>query len=164
VFNPGPAAWRDGLHIADVIGSVDDLRPNADINYILIRRELPPDRRAVMLSADLAAALREPNSPKNVALMPRDRLIVFDTEAGRAQLLNPILDEMRRQSRIDLPSEIVRIDGRVKARGDYPLSRTCTSATCCARVAGCRTRRRRQGRAHALPDHRRRAHHAAGGS
>ena len=48
VFNPGPAAWRDGLRITDVIGSVDDLRPNADINYILIRRELPPDRRAVI--------------------------------------------------------------------------------------------------------------------
>jgi protein involved in polysaccharide export with SLBB domain len=121
VFNPAPVAWRDGLRITDVIGSVDELRPNADIHYVLIRRELPPDRRMVVLSADLAAALREPNSPKNVALMPRDRLIVFDLEAGREQLLNPILEEVRRQSRIDLPSEVVRIDGRVKARGDYPL-------------------------------------------
>ena len=33
------------------------------------------------------------------------------------------LDEIRRQSRIDQPGEIVRIDGRVKARGDYPLER-----------------------------------------
>ena len=53
--------------------------------------------------------------------MPRDRIIVFDTEAGRQQLMEPLLEEMRRQSRIDHPSEIVRIDGRVKARGDYPL-------------------------------------------
>jgi len=53
--------------------------------------------------------------------MPRDRLYVFDLESGRHQLLDPILDEIRRQSRIDKPSEIVRIDGRVKARGDYPL-------------------------------------------
>ena len=121
VFRPAPVAWHEGMRITEVIGSVDELRPNADINYILIRRELPPDRRVVMLSADLAAALREPNSPKNVALMPRDRLIVFDTEAGRQQLMKPILEEVRRQSRIDLPSEIVRIDGRVKARGDYPL-------------------------------------------
>jgi protein involved in polysaccharide export with SLBB domain len=48
-------------------------------------------------------------------------LIVFDTEAGRQQMLKPLLEEIRRQSRIDMPSEIVRIDGRVKARGDYPL-------------------------------------------
>src|SRR6185503_9955054 len=87
VFNPAPVAWHDGMRLTDVIGSVDELRPNADINYILIRRELPPDRRIVMLSADLAAALREPASAKNVELRPRDRLIVFDTEAGRRQVL-----------------------------------------------------------------------------
>ena len=121
VFNPAPVAWHDGLRLTDVIGSVDELRPNADINYILVRRELPPDRRVVMLSADLAAALRNPESTENIALMPRDRVIVFDFESGRRELLDPMLEEMRRQARIDLPSEIVRIDGRVKARGDYPL-------------------------------------------
>ncbi len=94
---------------------------NADLNYVLIRRELPPDRRVVMLSADFAAALRAPSSAKNVELMPRDRIVVFDSESGRSQLLNPLLDDLRRQSRIDQPSEIVRIDGRVKANGDYPL-------------------------------------------
>jgi polysaccharide biosynthesis/export protein len=121
VFRPAPVAWHEGLRIADVIGSVDELKPNADLNYLLIRRELPPDRQVVILSADLAAALRDPASPKNVPLMPRDRIIVFDTEAERGQLLNPVLEEMRRQSRIDQPSQIVRIDGRVKMRGDYPL-------------------------------------------
>jgi polysaccharide export outer membrane protein len=121
VFRPAPLAWYEGLRLADVIASVDELKPNADLNYILIRRELPPDRRVVMLSADLAAALRDPASPQNVALMPRDRIVVFDTETDRAQLINPFLDEIRRQSRIDQPSQIVRIDGRVKMRGDYPL-------------------------------------------
>jgi protein involved in polysaccharide export with SLBB domain len=121
VFNPTPAAWHEGLRLTDVMGSIDELRPNADLNYVLIRRELPPDRRVLMLSADLAAALRDPASPKNVALMPRDRLIVFDTESGRQQLINPLLEEIRRQARIDQPSEIVRIDGRVRARGEYPL-------------------------------------------
>jgi polysaccharide export outer membrane protein len=42
-------------------------------------------------------------------------------ESGRSQLLNPLLEEMRRQSSINQPTELVRIDGRVKARGDYPL-------------------------------------------
>jgi protein involved in polysaccharide export with SLBB domain len=121
VFNPGPVAWHDGLRLTDVVGSVDELKPNADLNYILIRRELPPDRRVVMVSADLAAALRDPGSAKDVPLMPRDELIVFDSESGRRQFLDPLLDEVRRQARIDQPSEIVRIDGRVKARGDYPL-------------------------------------------
>jgi polysaccharide biosynthesis/export protein len=121
VFRPGPVAWSEGLRLTDVIGSVDELRPNADLNYLLIRRELPPDRRIVVLSADLAAALRAPDSPSNIVLEPRDRVIVFDTESGRRELLAPVLEEIRRQSSIDQPSEIVRIDGRVKARGDYPL-------------------------------------------
>jgi polysaccharide biosynthesis/export protein len=121
VFRPAPVAWHEGLRLTDVIGSVDELKPNADLNYVLIRRELPPDRQLVVLSADLAAALREPASSSNPVLMPRDRIIVFDTESGRQQMLTPVLEEMRRQSRIDRPSQIVRIDGRVKARGDYPL-------------------------------------------
>jgi len=121
VFRPAPAAWFEGMRLTDVIGSVDELKPNADLNYILIRRELPPDRRVVMLSADLAAALGNPSSSRNVLLKPRDRIIVFDSESGRQQMITPFIEEMRRQSRIDLPTEIVRIDGRVKARGDYPL-------------------------------------------
>jgi protein involved in polysaccharide export with SLBB domain len=121
VYRPGPVAWREGLRLTDVIGSVDELRSNADLNYILIRRELPPDRRIVALSADLSAALRDPTSPKNLQLTPRDRIIVFDVESGRDQLLHPLLDEMRRQASIGRPGEIVRIDGRVKARGEYPL-------------------------------------------
>jgi protein involved in polysaccharide export with SLBB domain len=121
VFRPGQLAWRDGLRLTDVLGSVDEIRPNGDINYILIRRELQPDRRIIALSADLAAALRAPTSAENLPLMPRDRLIVFDSESGRHELMTPLLDEMRRQATIDKPSEVVRIDGRVKVRGDYPL-------------------------------------------
>ncbi len=121
VFRPGWLAWHEGLRLSEVLGGIDELKPNADLNYILIRRELPPDRRVVALSADLGAALRAPGSEKDVLLMPRDRLFVFDVEGGRQQTMQPLLEELKRQSRIDRPTEIVRIDGRVKARGDYPL-------------------------------------------
>ena len=121
VFRPGQLAWHEGLRLTDVLGSVDELRPSADLNYVLVRREVPPDRTVVMVSADLAAALRDPTSPKNIQLSPRDRIIVFDVESGRSLAMAPLLDEIRRQSRVDSPSGIVRIDGRVKAQGDYPL-------------------------------------------
>jgi protein involved in polysaccharide export with SLBB domain len=121
VFRPAQIAWSDGLRLTDALPSVEELKPNADLNYVLIRRELPPDRRVVVVSADLAAALRDPTSEKNIGLMPRDRIIVFDTSSGRHQVMEPILEELRRQSRIDRPTALVRIDGRVKARGDYPL-------------------------------------------
>lgn len=121
VFRPGAVAWREGLRLSDVIVSVDELKPNADLGYILIRRELPPDRRISVLSADLSAALRSPGSRADPELARRDRVMVFDSEAGRRQALEPLLAEIRRQADISRPSEIVRVDGRVKAAGEYPL-------------------------------------------
>jgi polysaccharide biosynthesis/export protein len=121
VFRPAQAAWREGLRLTDLLNSVDELKPNADLNYVLIRRESAPDRRVSAISADLATALRDPSSAENIPLMPRDRIIVFDLESGRRDVLDPMLEEIRRQARIDQPGEVVRIDGRVKARGDYPL-------------------------------------------
>lgn len=121
VFRPASAAWQQGLRLTDVIGSVDELKPNADLNYVLIRRELPPDRRVAILSADLGKALRDPSSAENIELFKRDRIIVFDVESGRQRVMEPLLEELRRQSGFSKPSEVVRIDGRVKARGDYPL-------------------------------------------
>jgi protein involved in polysaccharide export with SLBB domain len=53
--------------------------------------------------------------------MPRDRIIVFNSETERGEQMAKLIAEARNQSRIDRPSEVVRIDGRVKARGDYPL-------------------------------------------
>jgi hypothetical protein len=51
VHRPGYFAWREGLRLSDVVGSVNELKPNADQRYLLIRRELPPNRRVAVVSA-----------------------------------------------------------------------------------------------------------------
>jgi len=121
VFTPGAVAYRDGMHLSDVIQSVDQLQPNADIHYLLIRRELPPDRRVTVLSADLAAALKAPGSKSDLALMPRDQITVFDLQSGRDRVIQPVLDELRLQSTLAEPTQVVHVDGRVKVPGAYPL-------------------------------------------
>ncbi len=121
VHSPATFAFRDGLRLTDVIRSVDDLKVNADIHYLLIRRELPPNREIAALSADLGAALQNPGSGADVLLMPRDRITVFDLESGRDRIIRPLLDDLRLQSTIRRPSEVVSIGGRVKVPGDYPL-------------------------------------------
>jgi protein involved in polysaccharide export with SLBB domain len=121
VFRPATVAWREGLRLSEVIRSVDELRPDADLGYVLIRRELPPDRRVVVLSADLAAALRQPGSAADVQLAVRDRITVFDIEKGRDAVLKPLLAELRRQGSLDQPTAVVSIGGQVKAPGEYPL-------------------------------------------
>jgi polysaccharide biosynthesis/export protein len=121
VFSPATYAYREGLRLSDVIRSVDELRPNADINYLLIRRELPPNREISVLSADLGAALNSPGAPGDVLLMPRDRITVFDLETSRERVIRPIMNELRTQSSFARPAEVVTIDGRVKVPGEYPL-------------------------------------------
>src|SRR6202007_726742 len=94
---------------------------NADLHYVLIRRELPPDRRVAVLSADLAKALQDPTAPADVMLMPRDQITVFDFETDRSRIIQPILSELRMQSQASRPTEVVRVDGRIKVKGEYPL-------------------------------------------
>lgn len=77
VERPGGYQWRKGMRLTDLIPSVDDLLPKPDLDYVLIRRELPPDRRIQVFSARLGAALQHPESEDNVYLRPRDRVIVF---------------------------------------------------------------------------------------
>ncbi len=64
LHRPGVVAWHDGLRLSDVIGSIDELRPNADHGYILIRRESGPSRHVEVLSADLTQALAARARPR----------------------------------------------------------------------------------------------------
>lgn len=121
VYRPGLTQFRAGSRLTDIIRGVDDLRPNADLNYVLIRRELPPDRRVVVLSADIEAAWRKPASPANIVLFPRDQIIVFDTEGSRSAQLEPVLADLQRQSTREHPAQIVNVDGSVRMPGAYPL-------------------------------------------
>ena len=121
VYSQSTFAYRQGLRLSDIIPSIDDLKPNADIHYVLIRRELPPDRRITVLSADLGAALSSRGSGADVELMPRDRIMVFDLASGRDRAMQPVLDELRLQGNSLQPTEVVHVEGRVKAPGEYPL-------------------------------------------
>jgi len=121
VLRPTVVQYRTGIRLTDVIRSVAELKPNADRRYVLIRREHVGTRRIEVVSADLAAAWQAPQSDADPLLAPRDRIAVFDLEAGRQAMLDPILDELRLQSVSGEPSQIVRVSGRVNAPGEYPL-------------------------------------------
>jgi protein involved in polysaccharide export with SLBB domain len=121
VFAEGAFAYREGMRLTDLLRSVDDLKPDADPHYILVRRELPPDRRVTAVSADLTAALAAPGSDADILLMPRDRLMVFDSTTNREHVIRPLLEEIKQQSNYQNPTSVVRVDGRTKQPGDYPL-------------------------------------------
>ena len=121
VHRPGAIGFRPGMRLTDAIRSADELKPDADLGYVLIRREQMPERRVVVLSADLSAAWRSPGGADDLRLQARDRLIVFDRGPGRGRILEPVIAELRRQSNSAAPSPLASIDGRVKAPGFYPI-------------------------------------------
>lgn len=121
VFRPGPFQWREGMRITDLIPSIEELQPRADLDYLLIRREIPEDLEIGVFSADLGAALERPGSDDDIVLHPRDQIFVFDLGAGRADLVEPVLAELRLQSSRESPTQVVTINGRVRAPGRYPL-------------------------------------------
>lgn len=121
VVRPGTVQYRPGLRLSDVIRSADDLKPNADQRYVLIRRETPGTRRIEVVSADLTAAWRSPRSEHDPALAARDQVYVFDLATGRRAILDPILEELKLQAVSAEPSKVVRVSGRVRVPGEYPL-------------------------------------------
>jgi protein involved in polysaccharide export with SLBB domain len=121
VFRPGSVEYHAGLRLSDVLPSFDELRPNADLHYILIRREVPPEERVVVVSADLERALAARGSARDPELEPRDQITVFDLSASRDKLIAPLLDTLELQASTDHPEAIVSIDGAVKVPGRYPL-------------------------------------------
>jgi polysaccharide biosynthesis/export protein len=121
VHRPGEYQYKPGMRIADLVPTLDELQPNADQRYILVRREVPPDRRIRIFSADMERALLDRNSAANFELAPRDQIFVFDRESGRDRIIEPLMRELRTQSRIDEPTLEVSVAGKVKIPGSYPL-------------------------------------------
>ncbi len=128
VYNPGIYAYHSGMRLTDILRSVAELKPNTDLHYVLIRRELPPDRHIVAVSANLAAALAAPGSAADIALLPRDAITVFDLSSSRSGIVQPILNELKTESTAEHPEQTVTVQGEVNAPGQYPLEPDMTVA------------------------------------
>jgi len=121
VFQPGPRQWVAGMRLTDLLPGPQFVQPLADLNYVLIRRELAPNVNMEVLSADLQAAWQSPTSAANVALQPGDTVYIFNIEIGRRHIVSPLIDELEAQAPPQAPQPIVRIGGQVRAAGEYPL-------------------------------------------
>jgi len=124
VFRPGQFQYHAGLRLSNVLNSFDELKPEADLHYIMIRRQTPPEERIEVISADLVRALKGPGSAADPELRPRDQILVFDLSANRTRVLEPVIRDLELQATPEKPEQLVSIDGRVKAPGRYPLEPT----------------------------------------
>lgn len=121
VHRAGRVQYRPGMRLTDLVGSLDELKPNADTHYVLVRRETGPTRNVSVVSADLAAAFAAPGTEKDTILQARDTVYVFDLASSRDRVVQPILIDLERQANALTPQQVVKISGRVKVPGSYPL-------------------------------------------
>ncbi len=121
VYEPGLHEWTPGMTLADLLPNPKLVKPSSDLHYVLIKREVRPNVRINVLSADLASAWAHPASKENPVLKPRDTVYVFNLDVGRGQFVKPILKELQVQEAPNAPKRIVRVGGRVRAPGEYPL-------------------------------------------
>jgi protein involved in polysaccharide export with SLBB domain len=122
VQRPGAYQWRAGMHVADLIPSIENgLLPRPDLDYALVKRELPPDHRIQVFSIRLGDALQHPASAANVALRSRDEVIVFDAMTQRTEVVDDLVSDLKDQASFQQPAKVVQVGGLVRHPGDYPL-------------------------------------------
>jgi polysaccharide export outer membrane protein len=114
----GDFEWKEGLLLTDLISSSEDLSPNVDLEYGLIRRKLNDGSTECLsfLPRDLF-----PSNSKEISLHSQD-MVYFFLREPRDEVLGSLLDEMRKQSQAGQFSKIVRISGAVHFPGEYPYT------------------------------------------
>ena len=136
IHHPGEFLWREGMRISDLVKSVKSLKPNTDLDFALIRRELPPVGKIEPIFVDLRAVLSDPTGSANIDFHPNDELMVFSNEANRAAGIAGFVQTLRQQSRSGEMARIVNISGTVRSPGEYPLTSNMTLSQLIAAAGG----------------------------
>lgn len=121
VRHPGNYPLSEGMWLSDLLKAAYDLKPQTDLDYALISREIESGERIRVFSTSLRDLLKEPAGKKDLQLMPRDQVYVFATGVGRQEQIEPIVERLKRQARYEQLSEVVSVSGLVMSPGAYPL-------------------------------------------
>ncbi len=151
-YRSGDFGWRPGLRFSDLISDAQrDLLPTADLYYALIASEVGEDAQIKLTQFSIADALADVGSAADPILKSRDTLYIFaqpqlteldsrlesgeetkeiqkQNQYSRQQLLQPVLEKLRRQARFGEPVQTVSVSGAVRAAGTYPFVEGATVA------------------------------------
>lgn len=124
VERPGDYAWSAGQRISSIIPNVEQLLPTADLDYALVISRNPITGQTTTRSFSLERLFLEKDSKHDLLLEPKDRVMVFDGTIEERDGLDKIVARIKAQSTSENPQKIVRISGRVRHPGEYPLDRS----------------------------------------
>jgi polysaccharide export outer membrane protein len=125
VYRPGNYAFRKGSRLGDVVTSIDELMPNVDLEYALIRRELPSTREIYFEQF----ALRDLIDGKiNPALQARDRVYIFSNDKPRGKALQEDMQRLKEQATLGQPPKTIEVIGAAEMPATYPYMQGMTLA------------------------------------
>ena len=136
VHYPGDFRWKEGLRISDIIKSIHQLMPEADLDFALIRREMPPVGTIAPIFVDLRSVLSHKGGPTDISFYPRDELMVFASDTERNGILEELVEELKLQAKSGELAKVVRISGKVRSPGEYPLTEGMTLTQLIAAAGG----------------------------
>ena len=120
VERPGEYEWKAGMKLKDIIDGLDDLLPKTDMHYGLIRRKLQDGTIKVVNFSPSALFSNGPSSP--IHLEKEDAVYFFSIDQSRNNLINGILDDLRRHRTLESLGSIISVSGLVRFPGEYPLT------------------------------------------
>lgn len=114
--NPGYREWREGTTVLDVLPSIREFMPRADLGYLLILRESGPSREVKVLSVDYASIAAGEGG--NVTLEARDEIVALPLGEQRAMAMERLLLKVN-GARAFRQQPTVTISGAVRFPGVY---------------------------------------------
>ncbi len=123
VKHPADFQWRRGMTARDVLPSADAFLPQADLDYLLVKRQDPATGALSATSFAYAASTGGIRTASEVILEPHDEIVVFQRgrSTDRSTRLAPLLQQLRDQARAGSPARVVSVNGAVPLPGEYPL-------------------------------------------
>jgi len=118
---PGIYPLTEQMRISDLMTAAVDFLPETDMAFALLIREQGVERTLRVRQVDLSTIVADVDSAENLALQSRDELMVFSTSDQRQEQLAEVVAKLGQQSEFDKPQQVVRIGGRVRFAGSYPL-------------------------------------------
>lgn len=116
---PGEYPLVRDMSMDDVIRFAGGLGTNTDLDYLLLERQI---NRSGTIAVQ-ATALNDQSllTQERIALQELDKVIVFNINESRDNLLKDTLDKLRVQANSNQPTRIVSVSGNVRFPGNYPL-------------------------------------------
>lgn len=113
---------NDMIHLAGGVARGDDSLVSADMDFgLLIRRQGELGRIPKAIRFSPGKALSQPESVDNLPVQEMDRILVFNRNEDRTALLDPVLEELRRDLLPGQQAPVISITGAVRHPGSYPL-------------------------------------------